>query len=108
MKRICSYCGKSIGEKCGRCGKNNPLRTLAGSPGRFKCPRCGHCWDEGTDKATHTICDECLLLQQQPKPTIADPMLCGAIDNLGRPHRMHGGRCLYCWVLAVSGNLGAE
>lgn len=52
MTRICSYCTKEIGEKCGKCGYE-PVTIIDGIG---TCYVCEHFWIKGTDGETHGIC----------------------------------------------------
>ena len=60
MERVCGYCKKSIGEKCGGCGSTN-VRTLVviGNYREFECADCGRQWKFSDDPKTTGICDTC-------------------------------------------------
>lgn len=57
MTRICSWCKKSMGEKCGNCGSLDVLPL--GPEGPFKCLKCSHRWEKGSEGTTHGICIDC-------------------------------------------------
>jgi hypothetical protein len=57
MTRICMYCKKVIGEKCGKCGS---LDVAWNCEWEFwQCLVCGFRWLPGSEPATHGICKEC-------------------------------------------------
>ena len=62
MKRICSYCRKDIGEKCGKCGSvfvQVLAKTPAGNVELWGCRACGRSWHKDSEGVTDGICDAC-------------------------------------------------
>lgn len=65
MRRICSDCGITLGEKCAGCGSENVLLVLGKGTGVIwtarwiECRNCGNLWIEGADMPTHGICNMC-------------------------------------------------
>lgn len=65
MKVICSWCGKTIGHKCRRCGRRaDPLMVDDHEGGwkqvGYECPNCPIQWSSVAEPETHGICPECL------------------------------------------------
>ncbi len=62
MRRICAYCQKSLGEKCGHCGSLEVVKLPGGwlCGWRLYCRVCRLTWKAGDDRPTHTVCESCL------------------------------------------------
>ena len=64
MTRICSYCKKPMGWKCGECGLKSKelfrlLNWMAKTPDWGKTFICPNNHIEGPEPYTHGICNEC-------------------------------------------------
>jgi DNA-directed RNA polymerase subunit RPC12/RpoP len=60
MQRVCAYCHTVMGEKCIRCGSDDPFLIFRDRDFQeFKCPDCGHRWKTGDDPETTGICAMC-------------------------------------------------
>jgi hypothetical protein len=63
MTRVCSWCGKYLGEKCPECSSIDIGLVygdaLAGFPVTSQCRGCGHEFHAGAGGTTSTACDDC-------------------------------------------------
>ncbi len=62
MTRICQFCKRNYGEKCGNCGSEDVHRLVtvpAADIELWGCMACGNSWVLGEDRPTHGICDAC-------------------------------------------------
>jgi hypothetical protein len=58
LTRVCMDCGKEMGEKCPRCGGEQPTPVAAVASKYFIC-RMGHTFEKGAGGETHGICGAC-------------------------------------------------
>lgn len=77
MERVCSWCGKYLGERCRQCGSTH-VRKLLDTAGAnrllkdldvqlevtaplFCCGDCGRWYVQGHDGTTHGMCEACWI-----------------------------------------------
>lgn len=70
MTRVCCWCGKTIGEKCGQCGAE--ARPVPERSGFFACARCSRVWRAG-DQETGGMCEACAEEQKQQRAAVVHP-----------------------------------
>jgi hypothetical protein len=59
MQRVCSYCRKVFGEKCGKCGSENVELQNGRGGARWLCLICKAAWRPGSQPQTHGVCPDC-------------------------------------------------
>jgi hypothetical protein len=71
MTRLCSWCGKRIGERCAKCASANVEKfpsLIPNQPPRCQCRACNHTFDAGEGGVTHGMCDECRSTDEASRP----------------------------------------
>lgn len=62
MTRVCQFCKRPYGEKCGKCG-SEAVHQAANVPSvgitLWECMDCPHSWISGEEPPTHGICPTC-------------------------------------------------
>lgn len=62
MTRVCCWCGKTLGEKCGTCGAE--ARPVPERTGFFQCVPCRLVWRVG-ERETGGMCEDCQEAERQ-------------------------------------------
>lgn len=71
MRRTCSWCSKTLGERCAKCASVD-VETfpslIPGQPPRCHCRACSHKFHAGDGGVTHGMCDECRTTGAASRP----------------------------------------
>lgn len=71
MTRICSWCAKTLGERCVKCASAD-VETypslIPNQPPRCHCRACNHTFGAGDGGVTHGMCDDCRTADAASRP----------------------------------------